>query len=159
MDPTQIVGNPKLQEELWTLTGEVRSMLGDPLLQEQATIVAEQLEEVMMVDPLSKEVVTQMQVMMTDPYLQGEAEMLAKRMEIGMMANGKPRDLSKTTAKQVEAMKSFITNPRLHEHATRLAKQVEVMTANQNFQGQATRIAQLIETLEVLVGCHHLHLL
>merc|ERR1740129_754795 len=100
-----------------------------------------------MVDPLSKEVVTQMQVMMTDPYLQGEAEMLAKRMEIGMMANGKPRDLSKTTAKQAGAMKSFITNPRLHEHATRLAKQVEVMTANQNFQGQATRIAQLLETL------------
>merc|ERR1719420_150148 len=64
-----------------------------------------------------------------------------------MMANGKPRDLSKTIAKQAEAMKSFITNPRLHEHATRLAKQVEVMTANQNFRGQATRIAQLIETL------------
>jgi len=134
-DPTKIAGNPKLQEELWTLTGEVGSMMADPLLQEQATIVAEQLEKVTMADPLSKEVVTQMQVMMTDPYLQGEAEMLAKIME------------TETVARQAEAMQSFITNPVLHEHATRLAKQVGVMTANQNFQGQATRIAQLIETL------------
>jgi len=134
-DPTQIAGDPKLQEELWTLTEEVGAMMADPLLQERATNVAEQLEKVMMADPFSKEVVTQMQMMMTDPYLQSEAEMFAKRMEIG------------TVAKQAEAMESFITNPRLHEHATRLAKQVEVMTANQNFQDQATRIAQLIETL------------
>jgi len=146
-DPTPIAGNPKLQEELWTLTGEVGAMLADPLLQEQATNVAEQLEKVMMADPFSKEVVTQMQMMMTDPYLQGEAEMFAKRMEIGTMANGKPRDHSKTIAKQADAMESFITNPRFHEHATRLAKQVVAMKAKQNFQDQATRVAQLIETL------------
>merc|ERR1740129_1009192 len=40
-----------------------------------------------------------------------------------------------------------MTNPRLHEHATRLVKQVNAMKANQNFHDQATRIAQLIETL------------
>jgi len=141
--------DPNAQElaRFLTLTSEVRAMMADPLLQEQATIVAEQLEKVMMADPFSKEVVTQMQAMLTDPYLQGEAEMFAKRMEIGTMANEKPQDHSKTIAKQAEAMESFITNPKLHEHATRLAKQVEVMTASQNFQDQATRIAQLIETL------------
>merc|ERR1740129_145949 len=100
-----------------------------------------------MADPFSKEVVTQMKEFVTDQYLQGEAEMFTKRMEIGTMANEKPQDHSKTIAKQAEAVESFITNPRLHEHATRLAKQVEVMTASQKFQDQATRIAQLIETL------------
>jgi len=135
-DLTQIMGNPKLQAELWTLTGDVRAMIADPLLQEKATIVTEQLEKVIMADPFSKEVVTQMQAMMTDARLQGEAERLAKRMEN-----------AETIAKRAEAMESFMTNPRFHEHATRLVKQVEAMKANQNFQDQAMRIAQLIETL------------
>merc|ERR1740129_507832 len=80
-DLTQIVGNPKLQAELWTLTGDLRAMIADPLLQEEATIVIEQLEKMIMADPFSKEVVTQMQAMMTDVRLQGEAARLAKRME------------------------------------------------------------------------------
>jgi len=150
-DLNQMVGNPKLQEELWALTGEVRAMMADPFLQEQATLVAEQLEKVMMADPLlqeqAKEVVTQMQAMMTDPRLQGEAERLAQQMEKGMMANGMPRDHAKTLAKRAEAMEAIMTNPILHEPATRLVKQVQEMKANQNFQDQAMRIVQLMETL------------
>merc|ERR1740116_527961 len=111
-------------------------MIADPLLQEKATIVTEQLEKMIMADPFSKEVVTQMQAMMTDVRLQGEAARLAEQMEN-----------AETIAKRAEAMESFMTNPRFHEHATRLVKQVEAMKANQNFQDQATRIAQLIETL------------
>ena len=69
----------------WASTGEVRAMMADPLLQEQATIVAEQLDQVMMADPLlqeqAAEVVTHMQAMMTDPRLQGEAGRLAKQID------------------------------------------------------------------------------
>merc|ERR1712222_171140 len=44
-------------------------------------------------------------------------------------------------------MEAIMTNPILHEPATRLVKQVEAIKANQNFQDQATRIVQLTETL------------
>merc|ERR1719506_2489598 len=109
----------------WASTGEVRAMMADPLLQEQA-----------------KEVATHMQAMMTDPRLQGEAERLAKQIEKKMRANGKPQ-----VAKREEVMEAIMTNPILHEPATRLVKQVEAIKANQNFQDQATRIVQLTETL------------
>merc|ERR1719432_679836 len=80
--------------------------------------------------------------MMTDPRLQGEAETLAKQIEKKMRANGKPQ-----VAKREEVMEAIMTNPILHEPATRLVKQVEAIKANQNFQDQATRIVQLTETL------------
>jgi hypothetical protein len=130
----------------WASTGEVRAMMADPLLQEQATIVAEQLDQVMMADPLlqeqAAEVVTHMQAMMTDPRLQGEAERLAKQIEKRMRANGKPR-----VATREEVMEAIMTNPILHEPASRLVKQVEAIKANKNFQDQVTRIVQLKETL------------
>merc|ERR1740123_1173574 len=116
-------------------------MMADPLLQEQATIVAEQLDQVMMADPLLQEaaaVVTHMQAMMTDPRLQGEAERLAKQIEKRRRANGKPR-----VATREEVMEAIMTNPILHEPASRLVKQVEAIKANKNFQDQVTRIVQL----------------
>merc|ERR1740122_632096 len=121
-------------------------MMADPLLQEQATIVAEQLDQVMMADPLLQEQaaegVTHMQAMMTDPRLQGEAESLAKQIEKRIRANGKPR-----VAKREEVMEAIMTTPILHEPASRLVKQVEAIKANKNFQDQVTRIVQLKETL------------
>merc|ERR1719182_247710 len=109
----------------WASSGEVRAMMADPLLQEQA-----------------KEVATHMQAMMTDPRLQGEAGRLAKQIGKRMRANGEPR-----VAKREEVMEAIMTNPILHEPATRLVKQVEAIKANQNFQDQAARIVQLTETL------------
>jgi len=154
---THMAGNPKLQEEIRTLSGEVGAMMADPLLQEQATLVAEKLEKVMVGDKFheqakqlleqAEEVVTHMQTMMTDSRLQAEAEKLTKQMEKGMRANGKPRDHAKALAKWAEAMEAIMANPKLHDHARRFFKQLEAMEANQNFQHQATSIAQLMDTL------------
>merc|ERR1740129_2552288 len=83
-----------------------------------------------------------MQSLMTDPRLQGEAERFAKQIEKSMRANGKPR-----VAQREEVMEAIMTNPILHEPATRLVKQVEAIKANQNFQDQAKRIVQLKDTL------------
>jgi len=148
---------PKLQGEVRTLSGEVATMMADPLLQEQAALIAEQLKKVIVDDNLQKqaehileqaeEVVTQMQTIMRDPRLQGEAERLAKQMEQGMGADGKPGDNAKTLAKWAVAMEATMSSPSLHEHARRLFKQLEAMDANLNFQDQATTIAQLMETL------------
>merc|ERR1740120_56498 len=44
-------------------------------------------------------------------------------------------------------MEAIMTNPILHEPASRLVKQVEAIKANKNFQDQVTRIVQLKETL------------
>merc|ERR1740129_440314 len=99
--------------------------MADPLLQEQAAVV-----------------VTHMQAMMTDPRLQGEAEKLAKQIEKRMRANSKPR-----VATREEVMEAIMTNPILHEPASRMVKQVEAIKANKNFQDQVTRIVQLKETL------------
>merc|ERR1740121_2884363 len=112
-------------------------MMADPLLQEQATIVAEQLDQVMMADPLLQE-----QAAEVVTRLQGEAERLAKQIEKRMRANSKPR-----VATREEVMEAIMTNPILHEPASRLVKQVEAIKANKNFQDQVTRIVQLKETL------------
>merc|ERR1719237_1491490 len=68
-------------------------------------------------------------------------------MEKRMMVNGMPQDHAKTLAKRAQTMEAIMTNPILHEPATRLVKQVQEMKANQNFQDQAMRIVQLMETL------------
>jgi len=139
-------GNPKLQEEIRALTGEVRAMMVDPLLQMQATLVAERLAK-LKVDANSrkqatqfleqaKEVMAQMQTMMTDPRLQGVAKRLAKQMEKGMSFE--------EVFEAMEAMEAIMAKSRLAEHARRLFKQLEVMRANQNFQSLA---AQLTKTL------------
>jgi len=145
-----MVGSPKLQEEIRALTGEVRAMMADPLLQQQATLVSKQLDRMMKDADFQEQVeqvVTQMQAMMTDPQLQDEAERLAKQMEKGTRADEKLWDHSKTLAQRAEAMEAITHNPRLHEHARRLFKQLEAIEANHNFQDQAMSIAQLMETL------------
>merc|ERR1719367_1216309 len=116
-------------------------MMADPLLQEQAVLVAKQLqkvkvdanfqEQVKQVLEQAKEVVTQMQPMMTDPRLQGETE---------------------------EATEAIMANLRLPEHAGRLFKQLKAMRANElmdqlmetmvgdaNFQRHERRIAAHVE--------------
>merc|ERR1719220_576669 len=123
-------------------------MMADPLLQDQASLVAEQLEKLMLEANFQEQVgqlleqavqlVTQMQTIMTDPRLQGEAEMFAKQMGEAMSANGNSWD---------HAMEVIMGNPRLHEHARRLSKQLESMQADQNFQDQFMSTAQLMESL------------
>jgi len=124
---TRIVGDPKLQEGIRALTGEVRAIISDTVLQEQATLVARQLEKVnvdanfqkqasQLVEQ-AKKLVTQMQTTMMDPGFQGEP------------------------------MEAIMANPRLHEHARRLSKQLGAISADQNFQDQATPLAELMEAL------------
>jgi len=166
---TEVVGNPKLQEEIRALTGEVLAMYGG-LLREQSALVAEQLQKVKMDENFqdqakqvleqAKEVVTQMEAMMTDPHLQGEAERIAKQMERGMEADGEPRDHAKTLAKRAEATEAIMPYLGLPEHAGRLFKQLKAMKANQlmdqlmetlvadpNFQRHARRIATHVEAI------------
>jgi len=154
---SHMVGNTKSKEEIRTLSGEVEAMMANPLLQEQATLVAQQLEKVMMDADFKKQVeqlleqaeefVMQIQTMMTDARLQGEVEWLAHQMEEGMSADGKARDHANTLAKWTELVEKMMANPRLNEHARRLFKQLEAMEANQKFQDQATSFAQLMDTL------------
>jgi len=140
---TEMAGNPKLHEEIRAVNGEVLAMMTDPLLWEQAVLVAEQLqkmkvdanfqEQAKQVLEQAKEVVTQMQPMMTDPRLQGKAE---------------------------EATEEIMDNLTLAEHAGRLFKQLKAMRANElmdqlmetlvgdaNFQRHARRIAAHVEAI------------
>merc|ERR1740122_952400 len=145
---TEMVGDPKLQEEIRTLIGELGAMISDPLLQHQATLVAEQLEKAMadanfqeQAEQLLEQavqLVTQMQTIMTDPRLQGEAEMFAKQMGEAMSADGNSWD---------HATEVIMGNPRLYEHARRLSKLMESLMADPNFQRHARRIAAHMEAI------------
>jgi len=147
----QMAGNPQLQEEFGTLTGDVRAMMNDPLVQVQSALLTEQLEKVMVdanVQEQAKQlleqangVMTQMQTM-TDPRLQGEAERLAKQLEKVIRANG-----NEEAMEAMEAMEAIMANPIFDEYTNRLSDQLEAMKTNLNFPGLATPIAQLMKTL------------
>jgi len=131
METLTRLADPMLQEEISSLTGEVKAMMADPVLQEKVTLVAEQLEKVRVDANLqeqvnqfleqAKEVGTHMQAIMTHPGL--------------------------TRAERAEAMEDIMADPTLQEHAMRLWQQLEAMIASQNFQDQVTPVDQLMETL------------
>jgi len=152
-------GNLTLQDDIQSLAGDMRAMVADPLLHEQATLAAEQLdgnfqEQAKQLLVQAEELVVQMQTLMMDPDLQDEAKRLAQQVKKRMSADGKPRDHAKSFAKQEKAMEAILANPRLREQARRSVNHVEVMTANHNLQDQATRIAQQMETLMADLNFH-----
>jgi len=125
------VADPRLQEEIRSLTGEVKAMMADSALQEKGTLIVEQLEKVRV-----------------DANLQEQAkQFLEQAEEVGTQIEMMITDPGLTLAERSEAMDAIMANPTLQEQSKRMWQQLEAMIANQNFQDQFTPVAQLMETL------------
>merc|ERR1712048_1349422 len=113
----------------------------------QVTLIAEQLEKVMM-DADFKKQAEQLLEQAEDFVMEIQTEMTDLRLiPEGMSADGKTRDHANPDANWIELIEIIMANPSLNEHARRLFKQLEAMAmeANQKFQDLATSFAQLME--------------